>query len=326
LISLALVVETKKASVTEIKEVSSAVQRQLSRDFGPIWGLEATIDAFRNLDDVPPGYWPIIVRDDFPGMNIIGIHLDQRNQPFSLVRLSPTWSLTVSHEALEMVSDPWGNRLVPGGSPLPGQGLVEFLIEVCDPVGGVAHAYTVNGHLVSDFYTPHYFDPVASPGVRYSFTGALQRPRDVLPGGYLSWREPSSQEWWQRDWVNRREPRFIRLGRLTEDGRPLRERIDSQLTMPDLYYGAPPDHPNVVAAQVRRVSAQAASRASAAALRRRVAEITGASIGAAEVASPPRPHPSSEPEPAPQPGPGSFVGPTSVVLRDPSRRRRTSTD
>jgi hypothetical protein len=253
--------------------VAAAVQRQLVRDLAPVWGVEATIDAFVDLDDVPPGYWPILVRDDFPGLDIIGFHLDKDGQPFALVELSPTWSLTVSHEAIEMVTDPWGSRLMPGGSPMPGQGLVEILVEVCDPVGGVRWAYTVNGHLVSDFYTPSYFDPVRSPGVRYSYTGALERPRHILPGGYLAWREPASGDWWQWDHIGRRQPRFSRIGRLDEDGRPLREKIDERSPMSLLYTGAAADDPYVVAAQERLASARAASRAHAASVRRRMADL-----------------------------------------------------
>jgi hypothetical protein len=274
LIHLALVVETRRVRKGEIKEVAAAVQRQLSRDFASVWAVDATIDPFLSLDDVPPGYWPILVRDDFPGMGIIGIHLDKRHQPFALVKLNPTWSLTVSHEALEMVADPWGNRLVPGGSPMRGQGLVEFLVEVCDPVGGVAHAYTINGYLVSDFYTPHFFDPVPS-SVRYSFTGRLQRPRAILPGGYLSWREPTSQEWWQWDWINRPQPQFSGLGRLPDEGLPFREQIDSFMTMTELYTGAPPDDPRVLAARERYESSRETSRAQANAVRARVQELGG---------------------------------------------------
>ena len=89
MINLALVVETRRIPPPEIKEVAAAVQRQIARDFAPIWGIDATIDPFLAIQDVPPGYWPIIVRDDFPGMDIIGIHLDRHGQPFALVRLEP---------------------------------------------------------------------------------------------------------------------------------------------------------------------------------------------------------------------------------------------
>jgi hypothetical protein len=50
---------------------------------------------------------------------------------------------------------------------------------------------------VSDFYTPHFFDPVQSSGVRYSFTGAIDGPRKVLDGGYISWEDPTDGHWRQ---------------------------------------------------------------------------------------------------------------------------------
>jgi hypothetical protein len=53
---------------------------------------------------------------------------------------------------------------------------------------------------VSDFYTPHYFDPVTSASVRYSFQGSIKEPLQVLKGGYLSWYDPASKTWWQRTW------------------------------------------------------------------------------------------------------------------------------
>jgi hypothetical protein len=179
----------------------------------------------------------------------------------------------VSHEALEMVADSWGNRLVPGGSPKPGQGIVEFLVEVCDPVGDPAHSYTINGYPVSDFYTPEFFDPVASESVRYSFTGQLARPRGLLPGGYLSWRDPGTRVWWQWQWDRATGPRFARLGVMTDAGLPLREQIDAHGTLPALHAGAPPGHPKIAAARERQASTREASRAQAAAVRERVDDL-----------------------------------------------------
>ena len=37
------------------------------------------------------------------------------------------WSLTASHECLEMLADPFGNRLIAGDSPKPDQGRVQIL-------------------------------------------------------------------------------------------------------------------------------------------------------------------------------------------------------
>jgi hypothetical protein len=272
-IHLALVVEAPQLSRRAVSEIAAALQRQLTRDVAPIWEVNATIDAFVSLEHVPPGYWPILVGDNFPGVESIGMHVDRNGQPFALVEASPSWSLTASHEAIEMVIDPWGNRTVPGGSPIAGQGLVEILVEVCDPPGGAQWAYTVNGYLVSDFCTPNYYDPVGSPGVRYSFTGALTGPRQVLEGGYLSWRDPATGEWWQGDRSEQSELRFRRLGRLDEDGRPIRERVDEWTPMVQLYTGTSRSDPSLRSAYERRASTRMASQARAAAIRARMADL-----------------------------------------------------
>lgn len=96
-----------------------------------------------------------------------------------------------------MLADPFGNRTIAGPSIKSGQGRVSYLVEVCDPSEAAGFGYTVNDILVSDFYAPSYFDPVAASGVRYSFTGAITKPREVLKGGYLSWQDPVSDHWFQ---------------------------------------------------------------------------------------------------------------------------------
>jgi hypothetical protein len=271
-IHLALVVEARVPR-RAVLEIAAALQRQLTRDVAPIWETHATIDAFGSLDHVPPGYWPILVGDYFPGPELGGIHLDRNGQPFALVEASRSWSLAASHEAIEMVVDPWGNWTVPGGSPKAGQGLVEILVEVCDPSGGAQWAYTVNGYLVSDFVTPNYYDPVPAPGVRYSFKGVVTGPREVLEGGYLSWRDPATGEWWQGERIQQRELTFRRLGPLDEDGRPIRERIDQHTPMTQLYTGTSPSDPALRDAYVRRASTRTAAQARAAAVRARMADL-----------------------------------------------------
>lgn len=224
---LALVSETDKINASQLTRVAAALQKQAIRDFAPIWEVNASVDAFDKLRDVPVGYLPIIVRDDIDVPGAAGIHQDRNGQPFALVQYSPAWSMTASHEMLEMLADPWGNRVMAGRSPMKEQNVVEFLVEVCDPSGDPENGYTVNGLLVSDFFTPHFHDPVAAPGARYSFTGRLQGPRTILRGGYLSWRDPVSDHWWQQTWFNSK-PKFRDLGRLTARAGSLRAAIDAR--------------------------------------------------------------------------------------------------
>jgi hypothetical protein len=197
---VALVSEKSRIRMRELSAVAAALQKQATRDLGPIWEVESTVTAFEKLEDLPLDYWPVIVKDDIGDPNAAGYHEDENGQPFSLVEYSRGWSLTASHEVLEMLVDPFGRRLVAGESPMKGQGRVRFLVEVCDPSEAEKYAYHVNGVRVSDFYTPHYFDPKQVSGVRYSFTEAITAPKQVLPGGYLSWYDSEKREWWQRTW------------------------------------------------------------------------------------------------------------------------------
>jgi hypothetical protein len=189
LIPIALVTESASVSPADLMQVSAALQKQVVRDFRPIWEVEATIDPFSDLDDVPVGYWPVIVVDQVSSGDV-GIHGQRDGQPIAFVKSGPDWSFTASHECLEMLADPWGRRLVPGDS-LAGDGQrVEYLVEVCDPCQHTNFGYRVNGWPVADFYTPNYFDPSGSSAARYDFTGAISEPRQILEGGYLSWRDP----------------------------------------------------------------------------------------------------------------------------------------
>lgn len=174
---------------SDLMMVSAAIQKQVTRDFGPLWGLQATVSAYDRLEDVPLGYWRVTIVEDHPDIpeGASGIHLDDDGQPFALVLARQGWGITTSHEILEMLADPYGKRLVAGDSPIEEQGRVRFLVEVCDPSESNEFGYWIDGVLVSDFYTPNYFDPVGTSGVRYSFSGAITEPRQVLPGGYLSW-------------------------------------------------------------------------------------------------------------------------------------------
>jgi hypothetical protein len=276
---LALVSEVDGHDPSDVSRVAAALQRQATRDFGPIWGVEATVDAFPRLEDVPLGYWPMIVRDDIGQPGAAGVHLDKDGQPFALITMSDSWSLTASHEMLEMLADPFGNRLVPGRSPKRGQGRVEFLVEVSDPSEAAEFGYTVNDILVSDFLTARFYDPVRSDATRYSFTGAITRPRTILRGGYISWHEPVSDHWWQQLWFGQRKE-YRDLGVFeTGAAASLRSWIDSQTDHPGIDQGLRKSDATLKAAvAVGKETAESAS-SKAAAWRQQVAAMLDTAEG-----------------------------------------------
>jgi hypothetical protein len=221
---VALVSEESKITIGELTNVAGALSKQVSRDFGPIWQVNADVAAYQRLEDIPLDYWPIIVKDDIGDPSAAGYHEDKHGQPFSLVQYDSSWSLTASHECLEMLADPFGRRVVAGESPVKGQGRVNFLVEVCDACEAANFAYTVNGIQVSDFITPNFFDPVPSEGVRYSYSGAVKAPRQVLKDGYLSWYVPASKQWWQRTWFSGAKPSDGPLKNLNLNGTNIRDK------------------------------------------------------------------------------------------------------
>jgi hypothetical protein len=225
----ALVSMTPAVTLAGLAPVSAAIQKQVSRDFGPIWNVEATVDAFDKLEDVPVGYWHVLLQDELPN-SAAGLHKrDDDKQPFALVALTTNWPVFMSHEVLEMLVDPQGTLTRAGNSLKPGQGRVEYLIEVCDPCQASKFAYTVNSVMVSDFYTPQYFDPVKSSGVRYSFSGQVGGPHEVLDGGYLSWFDPKTRHLFQLH-VDGKKKTIVKQGEVPFGVESLRAFSDSVST------------------------------------------------------------------------------------------------
>jgi hypothetical protein len=193
-----LISQSANVKYADVVRVAQALNLQVNRDLAPLWNVSGTVVALESADHLDPGIWPVYVVDDVPA-GTTGFHLTEHNQPYAVVLSGDTWSLSASHEVLEMLVDPSGNRLVAANAVKivdddvqDGDGKVEYLVEICDPSEDPACAYLVDAVLVSDFYTPNYFDPAGTSGARYSFSGRIARPRQVLPNGYLTWFDPQS--------------------------------------------------------------------------------------------------------------------------------------
>ena len=62
---VALVSQSSSVPLSEVAPVCAAIQKQVARDFAPAWSQDATVDAFPSLSQVPIGYWPVLVRDEW---------------------------------------------------------------------------------------------------------------------------------------------------------------------------------------------------------------------------------------------------------------------
>jgi len=235
-IQVGLVDTTGQIDVDLVHSAALALNLQVTRDLPQFWPMTATVMYLPNANKVPAGVWPVQLVKTLPPEEG-GVHSDKHKQPYSQVIATPsdsTWTIDASHEILEMLVDPWGNRMqssvaieVVGNKIQDGAGQFEYLVEACDPCEDNSYAYTINGIAVSDFITPHFYDPVTTTGTRYSFTGAVKAPRQILPGGYISWVNTVQDEWQQLMWVDETKPPFIQNIGQADSSKSLREWIDS---------------------------------------------------------------------------------------------------
>lgn len=183
--------------------VAAALNVQVTRDLPQFWPVKASVTFIADPELLTPGMWPVRIVHGAAAEEA-GCHIGAHNQPFAKVINTPCgdeWTLDASHEICEMLVDASGNALQPS-SPLyladghlrDGDGMVEYLVAACEPCASAAAAYEIDGVMVSDFISPRYFDRLAMAGVRYSFAGSICAPRQILPGGRLSWIDPKSNE------------------------------------------------------------------------------------------------------------------------------------
>jgi hypothetical protein len=238
LIQVGLVDKTGAIDPELMQSVAAALTIQVTRDLPQFWNIQATVTYQPNAKKIPASVWPVfLVKSLPPGEG--GFHMDKHNQPYAEVIASPTsdeWTIDASHETIEMLVDPNGNRLQDSTSIeinaekqiVDGTGEFAYLVEACDPCEADNYAYPIQGVAVSDFLTPHFYEPKITPGTRYSFTGAIKAPRQILPGGYISWVNQQTDELQQLLWVDTsKPPEIVNLG--SASGLSLREWVDNRM-------------------------------------------------------------------------------------------------
>jgi len=175
---------------------------------------------------VPANAWPMTILDHSDAG--LGVHLDKNGKPFAEIQAGDDWSITASHEMLEMLVDPLGRKLQSDPDIDPGADghEVQYLVEVGDPCE--IFSYPINGINVSDFITPEFYDTNAPAGTEFDFLGRLSQAFEVPQGCYISWFDPQDGRWHQkqpdgtfitaRQQANpRKSPRDQRDGAFSED-------------------------------------------------------------------------------------------------------------
>jgi len=90
-----------------------------------------------------------------------------------------SWTVTLSHEALELLADSQANLLVQGPHPVEPKRLVYHWFEMCDASPGRELRYRRRRGL--NFVLPLYFTPDNESGSRNDFLGTRTRARRSSP-------------------------------------------------------------------------------------------------------------------------------------------------
>ena len=247
---IALIDVTGGIRFPTLQKAAAALERQIRRDVRKFWDVDADIVAMRHGDELPQdrhglsGLCPTCATAA-ASISTRAVHLMQKSVP---VRTGRCQRATKSLRWFSIREETCIARApairLHEGQVKNAPGNFSYLMELCDPCENADFAYEIDGVVVSDFYTPHYFDRDAAPRTRYSFTGGITGPRQVPKGGYLCWHNPAIDKMQMlRNLARDPEPRIHTFGRGAPKRRSVREYVDDRLKSMQQLAAASWDHP-----------------------------------------------------------------------------------
>ena len=197
----------------EIMQAIRAINRQIEQDFEPYWSFGASLrlegrsgkkPQAQRLEDLRGDAVIYLWNEVDEAKEALGYH-DRNNLgiPYGFVfteiskELGEAWTVTLSHEALELVGDAQANLLVAGPHPRNPKKTVFHWFEMCDAVQ--AETYLIDSVEVSNFVLPLYFTGEEELGGRNDFlarvhNGKPLRSFSVNPGGYIGFFDPAQNK------------------------------------------------------------------------------------------------------------------------------------
>lgn len=179
---------------TEVQAAIPAFQYQVAYHFKAFWNIGAVLHWLPKGSTLPKGAWQIVILDDADQANALGYHeLTVDNKPSAKVFAKTDkdngylWTVTLTHELLELLADPWINLAAQVSNTR------FYGWEVGDPVEADKLGYKIGSVVVSDFITPQWFQPgVKGP---FDYAGHCTKPLQILPGGYMSIFDAPGGSW-----------------------------------------------------------------------------------------------------------------------------------
>jgi hypothetical protein len=193
MIEIAVINESTVVTDANARACAAVLQKQVTNDFAPAWDIDgAALSFFPNGSQVPAGVWQLVILDDSDQADALGYHeLTADGLPIGKIfaksdlDAGTNWTVTASHELLEMLGDPNINKVAEVDNA---DGTITmYAWEACDAVEADNLGYLIDGISVSDFVLQSWFVPAATTtgAGPYSFRNNVSAPLALATGGYI---------------------------------------------------------------------------------------------------------------------------------------------
>lgn len=189
MIKVAILNQSTAVKDVDVLACVKALQIQVGSDFYQYWGISAQLN-FHPSKIAPPNAWQLVILDDSDQADALGYHeLTPTGLPLGKVfansdlQAGTSWTVTASHELLEMLADPDINDVAEVDNA--DGSITMYAKEVCDAVEADALGYHVQGVLLSNFVTPAWFMPNIGRAP-FDFQRIITTPLALAAGGYIS--------------------------------------------------------------------------------------------------------------------------------------------
>ena len=209
-VQISVINESTVLTDSEVIPVVAALQQQVTNDFRPAWGTDAELKMVSKGTQPVSGSWWLVILDDSDQAGALGYHdLTPDGLPIGKVfaasdlKAGTSWTVTASHELLEMLADPDINLTV-FVQNAETTGTV-YAYEVCDACEDDSFGYQIENILVSDFVFPAWFEGFRAEGsTQFDRMGQIPKPLQLLKGGYIGIFNVNQGSGWQQQTLEKR--------------------------------------------------------------------------------------------------------------------------
>jgi hypothetical protein len=203
-IQIAVINETTILKDSDVIPVVGVLQQQVTNDFLPVWGVDAELKMVAKGAPPPDTSWWLVMLDDSDQAGALGYHdLTPAGLPIGKVfaasdlKAGTSWTVTASHELLEMLADPDIN-LSAFVQDADTQGTL-YAYEVCDACEDDSFGYQIDNVLLSDFVYPAWFESFRTQGsAQFDRMNHIHNPLQLLKGGYIGVFNVTEGSGWQQ--------------------------------------------------------------------------------------------------------------------------------